>query len=357
MHNSHKKIMFKTGDWVQVRSREEIFNTLDLNGELDGLPFMPEMLKYCGKKFKVYKQAHKTCDYSTSYPYRSRRLKDAIHLETRCSGDAHDGCQAGCLMFWKVAWLKPIEAVPGLVNSVEVSSKTSSECGSTKTYCNESVLCERTRYVDPSDGSVLYRCQTTQIPHATTRLPWWDLRQYLEDLRSGNISFWRLASGTIYSAYFHLSSAGIGLGPPMRWFYNKVCWIWGGTMFPRTQGRFPKGKATPTTTLNLQPGELVRIKSHEEILETVDEENKNRGMYWDAELVPYCGKTYRVLSRVSRLIDEKTSKMIEMKTPCIILDSVVCQARYSQCRMFCPREMYPYWREVWLQRVESGGVK
>jgi hypothetical protein len=106
--------------------------------------------------------------------------------------------------------------------------------------------------------------------------------------------------------------------------------------------------------LNLQPGELVRVKSHQEILETVDSENKNRGMYWDAELVPYCGKTYRVLSRVSRLIDEKTSRMIEMKNPCIVLDSVVCQARYSQCRMFCPREMYPYWREVWLERVGNG---
>ena len=220
-------------------------------------------------------------------------------------------------------------------------------------YCDESVLNKRTRCTDSTDGSVIYRCQTTQIPRATTGLNWWDLRQYLEDLRSGNTSFWRLLSGTIYSAYFHLSNAGIGLGPSMRWFYNKLCWIWGGTMFPRTSGRLPKGKPTPTTTLSLQPGELVRIKSHEEILETVDEESKNRGMYWDAELVPYCGKTYRVLSRVSRLIDEKTSKMIEMKNPCIILDSVVCQARYSQCRMFCPREMYPYWREVWLKRVGS----
>src|SRR4051794_26168577 len=31
-------------DWVQVRSREEILATLDENGQLDGMPFMPEML-------------------------------------------------------------------------------------------------------------------------------------------------------------------------------------------------------------------------------------------------------------------------------------------------------------------------
>ena len=77
-------------------------------------------------------------------------------------------------------------------------------------------------------------------------------------------------------------------------------------------------------------------------------------MYWDAELVPYCGETYTVLRRVDKLIQEQTGKMAHMKTPCIILDGVVCQARYSDCRMLCPRAMYPYWREIWLERVEPG---
>ena len=70
------------------------------------------------------------------------------------------------------------------------------------------------------------------------------------------------------------------------------------------------------------------------------------------KLVPYCGVTYRVLKRVTRILDEKTGNMLEMKTPCIILDTVVCEARYSGSRMFCPRSIYPYWREIWLERVE-----
>jgi hypothetical protein len=41
-----------------------------------------------------------------------------------------------------------------------------------------------------------------------------------------------------------------------------------------------------------------------------------------------------------------------MKNACVILDGVVCQARYSPCRMLCPKSMYPYWREIWLERVE-----
>jgi hypothetical protein len=93
------------------------------------------------------------------------------------------------------------------------------------------------------------------------------------------------------------------------------------------------------------------VKSFDTIRETCDEENMNRGMRWDAELAPYCGGTYKVLKRVSKIINEKTGEMQEMKSPCIILDSVVCQARYSECRLFCPRSIYPYWREIWLERV------
>jgi hypothetical protein len=30
---------------------------------------------------------------------------------------------------------------------------------------------------------------------------------------------------------------------------------------------------------------------------------------------------------------------------------VVCSGDRSICRWFCPREIYPYWREFWLERV------
>ena len=49
----------KAGDWVEVRAKEEILATLDGNGELEKMPFMPEMLAFCGRRFQVYKRAHK----------------------------------------------------------------------------------------------------------------------------------------------------------------------------------------------------------------------------------------------------------------------------------------------------------
>ena len=341
------------GDWVEVRSKDEILRTLDGNGRLDGMPFMPEMFKFCGQRFQVYKRAHKTCDYTTPAPNRTRRLDRTVHLETRCDGAAHDGCQADCLLYWKEAWLKPVsrKADDALVRLEAPSGGDGNAPPGARS--SESKIWANTQVPDPNDGGPTYICQTTQIPYATTYLAWWDLRQYFEDYWSGNVGIERIISGLVYSMYYHLSQAGIGVGPAMRSFYNKFHPLWGGTRFPRTPGQIPPGQPTPAATLNLQPGELVRVKPHQEILKSVDEGNRNRGMYWDAELVPYCGKTYRVLRRVNQIIDEKTGKMVTMKTPCIVLDMVVCQARYSPCRMLCPKSMYPYWREIWLERVET----
>jgi len=344
-----KSLRLRVGDWVEVRSREEILLTLDENGRLGNLPFMPEMFAFCGKKFRVYKRAHKTCD--TVFPVRGRRVERAVHLETRCDGHAHGGCQAACLLFWKEDWLKQVgrtsqdDAAPhagALAEGIETA--TSNGCRESDVWANAQVR-------DANAGTLHFICQATQLPYATKDLAWWDIRQYLEDYSSGNVDLRRILSGFVYSLYYHLSQAGIGLGPAMRWLYDKFHPLWRGTHFPRKSGLIPVGEPTPTATLDLQPGELVRIKPYVEILQTLNPENKNRGLYFDAEMVPFCGGSYRVLQRVTKIIDEKSGKMQEFSNPCIILDSVFCQSRYSYCRMFCPRSIYSYWREIWLERI------
>jgi hypothetical protein len=339
------------GDLVQVRSKEEILRTLDSQGQLDGMPFMPEMFAFCGQTLPVYKRAHKTCD--TVFPVRGRRVERAVHLDTRCDGQAHGGCQAGCLIFWKEAWLKPIDGTSS--GDAGASNETPGQAvgtGST-TGCSEATVGARAQAASRNGEPPTYVCQATRLPYMTSELRWWDLRQYFEDYWSGNVGLWRILCSSIYSLYYKISQSGIGLGPAMVWFYDKFHWLWRGTRFPRTRGTIPDGQATPTVTLNLQPGELVRVKSHEQILRTLGTDGRNRGMYWDAELVPYCGGTYRVLKRVTKIINESTGRMQEMKNPCIILDSVVCQAKYSECRLFCPRAIYPYWREIWLERLSG----
>jgi hypothetical protein len=346
----NESLNLRAGDWVEIRNKEEILSTLDKKGELDGLPFMPEMFAFCGMRMRVYKRAHKTCD--TVFPIRGRRMANAVHLETRCNGEAHGGCQANCLIFWKEIWLKRVEgASGGGVPGVE-ANQTKSTLG-----CSETdVLAAAQEQADPPLSEPVYRCQATRIPYATTDLRCWDMRQYIEDYSSGNVGIGRILSAIVYMGYYRLSEAGIGLGKAMRWFYDRFHPLWGGTPFPRRNGKIPVGAPTPSRPLNLQPGELVRVRSQEEILQTLNTENKNRGLMFDAEMVPFCGKTYRVMERVSKIINEQNGKMQEMKTPCIMLEAVFCQSRYSECRLFCPRSIPSYWREIWLERVsESKG--
>lgn len=332
------------GDWVEVRSKQEILQTLDKAGQLEGMPFMPEMFSFCGKRFQVYKRAHKTCD--TVFPVRGRRVSNAVHLDTRCDGSAHGGCEATCLIFWKEAWLKRVEknspkqsAVENLPNAIGRGS------------CTEADVLTATQLPNAQDGEIVYVCQATRLPYATTDLEWWEMRQYLEDYTSGNVTLWQVVCGAVYFSALWLSKAGLKLGRPIRWFYDEFYPLWGGTPFPRKTGTIPVGESTPTGTLDLQPGDLVRIKSHDEILKTLDTHSKNRGLFFDAEEVPHCGSTRRVIKRVTKIVNERTGKMRVMKNPCIILEDAYCQSRFSECRLFCPRSIYAYWREIWLERV------
>jgi hypothetical protein len=343
--NTRNKL--RVGDSVEVLSKEEILKTLDCNGRLQEMPFMPEMFQFCGKRFKVYKIAHKTCDYS-AYPFYSRRMAETVHLETRCDGAAHGGCEAGCLLYWKNDWLKLVDEETPALPAQSYQAHTQA----TASGCTEEDIFRNVRPSHADVSKKLYSCQMTQIPFATSPLAWWDVRQYIDDLRSRNASPRRVLNGLTYWFYFSIMQSGIGVGRSMRWLYNKISPLFGGSLYPRNAGLIPQGQQTPLVKLNLQPGELVRVKSHQEILQTVDADGKNRGMYWDAELVPYCGKTYKVLRNVTKLIGEQSGELKEMKSPCIVLENVICQARYSSCRYFCPKSMFPFWRETWLERVE-----
>jgi hypothetical protein len=97
------------------------------------------------------------------------------------------------------------------------------------------------------------------------------------------------------------------------------------------------------------------VKSHAEILRTVDEELKNRGMSFHGEMVPYCGRELRVLQRAGTFINERTGKLMVLKNECLVLDGADCVGRYTN-PLFCPRACYPYWREIWLERVGSAGT-
>jgi hypothetical protein len=102
-----------------------------------------------------------------------------------------------------------------------------------------------------------------------------------------------------------------------------------------------------------KPGELVQIRTGREIGETLNEKGTHRGLWFDREMKVYCGRTARVKTKVERFIDEGSGKMIELASDAYILDGVVCEGYRSSGRWLCPRAIYPWWREAWLQPVET----
>jgi hypothetical protein len=339
------------GEIVEVLSKEEILTTLDRNGRYENVPFMPEMFQYCGRRLRVYKRAHKTCDFVTHTGIRS--LPNAVHLENiRCDGSAHGNCQAQCMIFWKEAWLKRVsdQSDPETPHSTSLYGESlQPRCDR---MCSEKMVRAACTSTQPGNADPTYTCQATLLPNFTQPLSWWDIRQYVEDYKSGNIkSFRRMLPRFMYQVYNNLINLGIGWGPILRWFYDLFQKFRGGIPYPARPGNIPAGSTTPTCIIGLQPRDLVRVKGYEEILKTLDTAKKNRGMAFSAEMVPYCGKVFRVLSRITRIIDEKTGKMLHLKNPCIILEGVTCQARYNTNMLFCPRATYTYWREIWLEQV------
>lgn len=341
----------RAGEWVEVRSKEEILRSLDNNGRLEKLPFTPQMFQYCGQKFKVEKRAHKTCDTVNIDP-SGRRMENAVHLELRCDGKAYGGCQTSCPLFWKEAWLKPVSE-GGVDTAAAPAGQNGSRTGAA--VCTEEIVQRSTWAPDPqSPDGKRYFCQATELLQYTTHLPWWDARQYVEDYTSGNSTLGRLFKGFVFANYqFIARKHKFGIGAPFRWLYDRFQELVGGVPYPKRRGLIPDDQLTPLATLNLQPGELVRVKSYKDILATLNTKLKNRGMAFDADQVPYCGGVYRVKTNVERFMNEKTGRLMSLKTPAVILEGVWCRSCFSHLRMGCPRALHSWWREIWLERVED----
>jgi hypothetical protein len=313
----------RRGDLVEVKGPAEILATLDERGALDGLPFMPEMAAYCARRFSVERRAERICD--TIHYSGTRRLPEAVFLEDlRCDGSGHDGCQAECRLFWKEAWLRKVAAdapAPPAISPDDLAA-----------------LLERTsrnalHHVEVS-GKVesRYRCQATDLPKCTDHLRTWDARSYVREYTSGNVSL----------ADFLRVSSRAALREPL-------CKL---GVIPQVHLPGTASKGDRFEALDLQPGDLVRVKSKDEIAKTLNAEGKNKGLWFDREMLPFCGGTYRVRQRVSRFVHDHDGKMIVLKNDAITLEGVVCSGERSLQRWFCSRAIYPYWRECWLERVE-----
>ena len=293
------------GDVVEIRSLDEIRNTLDASDCLDGLPFMPEMAAFCGQRAVVFRCVDKIYDYGRSKTLR--RLKDVVLLAgLRCDGSAHYGCQTACYLLWKKIWLKPVARSPLVQHPI--------------TQAPAAVSHQST----PSTGR--YTCQYTELVAASRPMARWDIRQDLRPLLTGNVTVRAFSVAMLTRLFNAVQAARGGVGYPS---------MARGRMTIASSGR------------RLVPGDTVRVLAAENIAATLDDYGRHRGLWFDRDMVKHCGRRYTVLRRVERIIDDATGQMLGMKTPCLVLAGVEASGEFLR---FCAQQEYPFWREIWLSQ-------
>jgi hypothetical protein len=101
--------------------------------------------------------------------------------------------------------------------------------------------------------------------------------------------------------------------------------------------------------LGLKPGELVEVRSIDEILATLGPDRKYKGLLWMTGMRKYCSKKYRVFKRIENILLESNGDSRKM-TNTVILEGVMCDgAEFGDCDRSC----FHFWREAWLKRVEE----
>jgi hypothetical protein len=304
---THRKVP-QVGEWVEVCSLEEIRATLDGAGELEHLPFMPEMARHCGHRARVAAAMTKICG-------GGRRIRGILGEplvlldELRCGGETHGQCSRACTLLWKPAWFRPVDPLsPGLFGERDERSigwpyRTQAESGA-------------------------YLCQATALPRATVPISTpRKVLSALEYVRQGERTLGSLAT-------FYLRTRSYRLGSLVR----------------RASGVVGKKRSTPVEKLGLRPGEWVQVKPLSDISATLDRNNRNRGLEFSRYMIPFCGGTYRVNARMENFIDERTGEVRRLENT-VLLEGVSCGGETSSGP--CLRAEYLYWREIWLRRAEA----
>jgi hypothetical protein len=300
----------RPGDLVEVKAPDEILKTLDTDGTLDYLPFMPEMVEFCGRKFRISKRVLKTCYYGTSSGMRKFGKEDVVLLDgLRCSGGAHNGCQKACMIFWREAWLRKVEDV--VVQSTIDSESTQRLRARLKT----------------SSGPRAYFCQASEILKATDPLSKRErFAKCFDEVRAGNYSLLEMAQRVGSWLFWRLRRKLLG------------------------EYAHGKNKSTPAESLNLKSGEWVEVKSMGAINETVNETGYNRGLYFTPDMRLLCGQQHRVERKIEKIIVDGTGEMRELRNT-VYLEGAQCGCIYALGG--CPRGEFSYWREIWLRRVKA----
>jgi hypothetical protein len=105
--------------------------------------------------------------------------------------------------------------------------------------------------------------------------------------------------------------------------------------------------APPATAL--KAGDLVQVRSREEIEATLDDTNELRGCLFISEMWAYCGTKQRVLKPMDMFLDERDYRVHRCRG-IVLLEGAICQG--TAYPKGCDRSCFFFWREEWLEKIE-----
>lgn len=102
---------------------------------------------------------------------------------------------------------------------------------------------------------------------------------------------------------------------------------------------------------SLQPGDIVRVRSKEQILQTLDNNNRLEGCVFMNEMWQYCESQHKVLKRVDCFFDEAKFRMRKTRHT-VLLEGLHCSGKIPGFVHRCDRFCYYFWKESWLEHVK-----
>ena len=116
------------------------------------------------------------------------------------------------------------------------------------------------------------------------------------------------------------------------------------------KNKISKESSSRKSNIILKPGDVVIVRSKEEILDTLDEDNKTEGCAFMDEMWQYCNTKQNVLKKVEYFFDERNSKFYKAQNT-VLLEGVHCSGKLSKLMPSCDRSCYFFWKEEWLKKI------
>ncbi|MFH1689065.1 MAG: hypothetical protein ABIE42_02370 [Candidatus Eisenbacteria bacterium] len=157
------------------------------------------------------------------------------------------------------------------------------------------------------------------------------------------IRYLRAKAAGLRRRAFALLSRAIGTGPEP--YGGRARWS------EREDGTF-EARAPEKLTGGLKAGDLVEVLSIEDVRATLDRNWKHDGLKFLKPMEQYCGRKFRVLKSVHRILDEHNHAMQKTRDT-VILAGGICHGQGLYGREGCDRSCFFFWKEAWLRNVEE----